>query len=130
MCTFKLPSWGFFDIKTNLMLDEMTVLKSTRKSKMLAAHPTILEALPFMESYISFKPFVNFLKEKKPSVSETKERLYNYLIKQIESEPVLMEHITDVSVIDQHSELMDLIATSLFPIVGNKEKYNFAFSSP
>ena len=55
----------FFDTKTDFMLDEMTVLRSSRKSKMLAAHPTILEALPFMESYISFKPFVNFLKEKK-----------------------------------------------------------------
>ena len=62
------------------MLDEMPVLKPSRKAKLLTAQPTIVESLPFIESVISFRPFVNYLKEKLPSVSETKARLYNFLI--------------------------------------------------
>ncbi len=112
------------------MLDEMPVLKPSRKPKMLAAHPTIIESLPFVDSQISFKPFVGYLKEKRTSVSDTKERLYNYLIKKFEAETCLLEQIDDISKIDDHADLMELLTTSLFPVVGSHERNNFAMASP
>lgn len=112
------------------MLDEMPVLKPSRKSKMLAAHPTIIETLPFVDSQISFRPFVSYLKERRSSVSDTKERLYSYLIKKFEGESSLLEQIHDISLIDNHADLMELLTTSLFPVVGSHERTNFAMSSP
>jgi hypothetical protein len=112
------------------MLDEMPVLKPSKKSRVLTAHPTIIEALPLVSSHISFSPFVHYLKEKRSSVSETKERLYNYIIKKFESEPRLLESVDDIGLIDEQADLMELLTTSLFPIVGNRLQNNFALASP
>jgi hypothetical protein len=94
------------------MLDEMPVLKPSKKSRVLTAHPTIIEALPLVDSHISFSPFVHYLKEKRSSVSETKEQLYNYIIKKFESEPGLLETVDDIGLIDEKADLMELLATS------------------
>ena len=112
------------------MLDEMPVLTPSKKSRVLTAHPTIIESLPLVDSHISFKPFVNYLREKRSSVSDTKERLYNYLIKKFESDPKLLEPIEDIGLIDEHAELMELLTTSLFPVVGGHQQNNFALASP
>ena len=112
------------------MYDEMPVLKPTRKAKLLTAQPTIIESLPFMESGISFQPFVGFLKQKRPSVSGTKETLYNYLIRKFESEPALLNQIRDISMLDEHADLMELLTTSLFPVVEHGEQSNYALASP
>jgi hypothetical protein len=112
------------------MLDEITpVLMPPRKSKMLAAEPGIIEMLPLVESKISFVPFINYLKEKRQSVSDTRERLYTYLIKKFESEPSLL-YAEDVEIIHQHSELMELLTTSLFPVVANDQRHIFALAMP
>src|SRR5438477_6431512 len=112
------------------MLDEITtVLTPTRKSKMLAAEPGITELLPLVESKISFVPLINYLKEKRQSVSDTRERLYNDLIKKFESEPSLL-HAENVETIYQHSELMELLTTSLFPVVANDQRRIFALATP
>ena len=112
------------------MLDEMPVLKPSKSPKILAAHPLVLESLPFIDSQISFQPFVDYLKAMGSSVTETKERLYNYLVKKFESEPSLLQPVTDIRVIDEHSDLMELLTTCLFPVVGCGEQSNFALSSP
>jgi hypothetical protein len=112
------------------MLDEIAPpLKPLRKSKMIVAEPGITDLLPFVSSKISFLPFINYLKEKRSSVSDTRERLYNYLIKKFEAEPSLL-HIDDAEVIQHHSDLMDLLTTSLFPVVANDHRHIFALSAP
>ena len=112
------------------MLDEITpVIKPLRRSKVLAAEPTITEMLPFVVSRISFQPFINYLKEKRPEVSDTREKLYTYLIKRFENEPELL-HIEDVEVIQQHADLMELLTTSLFPVVASDHRHIFALAAP
>ena len=112
------------------MLDDIPLLKPVTKPKPVTAHPTIIEALPFIESQISFLPFVNFLKEKRSTVSSTKEQLYNYLVRKFENNLRLLEPISDFGLIEEHSDLMELLSTSLFPIVDRQEQANFALSSP
>ena len=99
------------------MLDEMPVLKSSKTSRVLTAHPTVIEALPLINSHVSFRPFVQYLREKRSSVSETKERLYNYIIKKFESEPKLLDSVDDIGLVDENADLMELLTTSLFPVV-------------
>jgi hypothetical protein len=112
------------------MLDEITpVLKPLRISKVLTAEPTITEMLPLVASRISFQPFVNYLKEKRPEVSDTREKLYTYLIKRFENEPELLQ-IEDVEVIQHHADLMELLTTSLFPVVATDHRHIFALAAP
>ena len=113
------------------MLDEvMPALKPLRKSKMLAAEPTIIETLPPVDSKISFVPFINYLKNKRGSVTDTRERLYNDLIKKFEEEPALLHPIDDIPVIEENAGLMELLTTSLFPVVEEHEKNSFALAAP
>jgi len=112
------------------MLDEITfAVKPLKKSKLLQAEPTITCMLPLVTSKISFLPFMNYLKEKRSEVSETKQKLYSYLIKRFESEPSLWR-IDDVEIIHQHADLMELLTTSLFPVVGKDHHHIFALAPP
>jgi hypothetical protein len=112
------------------MLDEIPVLKSSKKTKLLSAPPALNETLPAFESHISFKPFVGYLKEKRSLVSESKEWIFSRLIKEIEDKQSLLEPVQDMRVIDEHAGLMELLTTSLFPAVGGQESTNFALASP
>jgi hypothetical protein len=112
------------------MLDEIApALKPLRKSKVFSPEPGIYEKLRLVESKVSFSPFVNYLKEKRQSVSETKEKVYNYLIKRIESEPSLL-YPENLEVITEHSDLMELLSTSLFPMVASDHRHIFALAAP
>jgi hypothetical protein len=113
------------------MLDEIIpALKPYKRLKMLTAEPTQLDSLPVIDNKISFGPFTNYLKLKRSAVSETSERLYNYIIKKFESEPSLLKPVEDIGLIDQHAGLMELLATSLFPVIGNQQKNCFALAAP
>jgi hypothetical protein len=100
------------------------------KSKKLTAEPSKISALPIVENHVSFQPFVEYLKCKRSIVSETKERLYNYIIQKFESTPALLEPIENLSLIDEHTDLMELLTTSLFPVVGSHQKNVFAIAPP
>jgi len=113
------------------MLDEMIPqLKPLESARMMFPDPSITASLPVINSRISFRPFITYLKNKRTAVSGTKERLYNFLIKKFESEPSLSQPIEDPDVINKHSEFMELLTTSLFPVVGDEEKHNFALAAP
>ena len=76
------------------------------------------------------KLFLNYyLKEKRKSVSDTQERLYNYLIKRFENEPSLL-NAQDTEIIHQHAELMELLTTCLFPVVASDHRHIFALAAP
>ena len=113
------------------MLDEMIpVVKSLKKTKKLAAESSFTASLPVVESKISFQTFVSYLKSKRPEVSETKEKLYSYLIKRFENEPSLLQQVDNFDAVANKAELMDLLTTLLFPVVGDHEKNNFALAAP
>jgi hypothetical protein len=112
------------------MLEEIApALKPSRKSKVFSPEPGISEKLLLVESKVSFSPFVNYLKEKRQSVSETREKVYSYLIKRFESEPSLL-FPENLDIIHEHSDLMELLTTSLFPMVGSDHRHIFALASP
>jgi len=112
------------------MLDDIAPsLNSSRKSKIFSPEPDVCEKLLLVDSKVSFSPFINYLKEKRESVSETREKVYSYLIKKFESEPSLL-YPEDLDVIHEHSDLMELLTTSLFPMVANDHKHIFALAAP
>lgn len=113
------------------MLDDIIpVVKPTKRSRLTEAEPQFTAALPNIESKISFLPLINYLKEKRSTVSDMRSGFYNYLIEKFEAEPSLSQVIEDIKLIEDHDELMDLLGTLLFPVVSREEKNRFALTSP
>lgn len=112
------------------MLDEIApALKPSGKSKVFSPEPDVCEKLLLVDSKVSFSPFVNYLKEKRQSVSETREKVYSYLIKRFENEPSLL-YPENLDVVHEHADLMELLTTSLFPMVGSDHRHIFALAAP
>jgi hypothetical protein len=97
---------------------------------MLAAEPDVTGKLPEFDCSISFVPLIYYLKEKRASVSDLQSGFYNYLIEQLETDPALLEPIKDVRLLKKHEDLLELLSTFLFPIVGKQEKSCFALTAP
>lgn len=113
------------------MLDDIIpTSKPLSRSQMLTAEPELLHVLPEIDTRISFRPLLQYLKEKRSSVSEIRSGFYNYLIEKFESEPALSEPITDLALLQNHDELLELLSTLLFPVVSRDEKNNFALTIP
>src|SRR5688500_1852514 len=113
------------------MLDEIIpALKSLKRSKMLTAEPEITKSLPVVDSKISFRPLIIYLQTRRPEFYETNEKLYSNLIKKFEEVPSLLKPIEDIGLINDHAPLMELLTTSLFPVISNHEKNNFALATP
>ena len=113
------------------MLDEIiTALKPFKRSKMLSAEPKITGSLPVVDSKISFRPFIEYLKAKRTEVSGTKEKLYSNLIRNFEAEPSLLNPIDDIGLVEKNADLLELLTTSLFPVIDHHEEKNFALAAP
>ena len=117
--------------KSTSMLDEIiSGLRSSKRSKMLAAEQTFTKELPQIDSKISFLPLIDYLKEKRSAASDIKSDCYRYLIKKFEAEPHLSKTLTDVEILEEHTDLLELLGTMLFPIVSKYEKQTFALGTP
>ena len=112
------------------MLEEIISVKHLPGVKMLSAKHELIAGLPEISSKISFLPFINFLKEKLPAVSETIAGYYNYLIKKFEAEPDLLNYVEDFHLLDENADMLELLGTALFPAVGEHEKNSFALAVP
>src|SRR4030095_276454 len=112
------------------MLEEIApALKPSGKSKVFSPEPDVCEKLLLVEGQVSFAPFINYLREKRECVSETREKVYSYLIKRFESEPSLL-YPENLDIIHERSDLMELLTTSLFPMVASDHRHIFALAAP
>ena len=96
----------------------------------MTAGSAIKQSLPDVDSNISFLPLINYLKEKTPDVSNIKSSFYKYLVKKFEDTPELLQTISDMVVLEENSELLELLGTMLFPVVSKHEKNTFALATP
>src|SRR5437868_4558220 len=113
------------------MIEEIIpVLKIPNRVRILSADKEVVKKMPVIDSEISFRPFVEFLKDKLDSISGTRADFYKYLIKKFEAEAELLEPVVNVQVLNDHQELIELLSTAIFPVVSEEEKNIFSFSSP
>ena len=105
------------------MLEEIVPsIRPLKEVKVItSAHCLKDEELP-IESKISFLPFIDYLKEKSSVTSDIRAGFYKYLIQKFESEPNLLKPLTDTSVLNDNEDLLDLLTTSLFPLVSDNER--------
>lgn len=113
------------------MLEDIApAIQSSQKIKVLTTKPgSTSNGLPF-DSQISFRPFVNYLKNKSSGGTDTRTRFYAYLVDKFEAEPDLLSPLNDNSVLTEHADLLELLGTSLFPVVTEPEKNIFSLTVP
>ena len=113
------------------MLEDIApAIQSSKKIKVLTALPGSTEGDHVFDSHISFLPFINYLKKKSAGNTDTRSRFYNYLVERFETEPVLLEPVKDSSLLSEHGDLIELLGTSLFPVVTDPEKNIFTLAVP
>ncbi len=66
-------------------------------------------------SHLSFRPLVTALKKNITEGNPGMQKLYGNVVKQFESHPALMNTITDLSVIEPHTELIQELLSAVFP---------------
>jgi hypothetical protein len=103
---------------------------SVNKVNILAANRERVDNSLSIDSKISFRPFVNYLKEKLQDGSNTRSRIYSYLIERFEETPALLQPVTDSHVLEENQDLLDMLGTTLFPVVSEEEKNMFTMSVP
>ncbi len=113
------------------MLDDIApAIRSSQKVKLRTVAPKSAEDGLAFESQISFLPFVKYLKQKSGDKEDTRSRFYNYMIERFEAEPSLLTPIKNNEVLDDNSDLLELLGTSLFPVVSEPEKNIFTLTAP
>lgn len=113
------------------MLEEViSVSKVHRKSKTLSPSSNLTHDLPDVDSKISFVPFIDYLKNKRPLVSGSIEKYYDYLIDKFKSGNYLLNSVDALHENGEQSVLLETLTTSLFPLVAEHEKISFALAAP
>ena len=105
------------------MLEEITPsIRPLKEVKVItSAHCLEDEELP-IDSKISFLPFIDYLWEKSSATSDIRTGFYRYLIQKFEAEPALLQPFVETTVLNDNQDLLELLTTSLFPLVSDKER--------
>ena len=113
------------------MLEDIApAIRSPQRVKVLTTSPRSTEDSLAFDSSISFLPFINYLKKKSVGNIDTRSRFYNYLVQRFEAEPALLEPIKDNNLLDKNRDLLELLGTTLFPVVSEPEKNIFTLAAP
>ena len=113
------------------MLEDIApVASSLKRVRLLETTPGFAVDGLLLDSRISFLPFINYLKEKVTGRTETKSKFSNYLIEKFEAEPALLKPVEDPELLDKNQGLLELLGSTLFPIVSEQEKNMFTMAVP
>lgn len=91
-----------------------------------------------LNSYLSFRPLLGVLKKNMAAGHPGMQKLYSQVIKKIESYPELNGAISDLAILEKHSELIEELLSAVFPPTTANYMYGVAipfklktvFSSP
>ncbi|MDB5192090.1 MAG: hypothetical protein JWQ96_1653, partial [Segetibacter sp.] len=76
----------------------------------------------------SFGPYVFFLRQKMEESPEIIAKFYRYLIKKFQQHPGLLAPFKDVTIIEEHEELIQLLTMSLMPLSVHSDSYQMALA--
>src|SRR6478735_463490 len=98
-------------------------------------HTTILDLLPEeltapqCKRVLSFRPFVNFIKDIRDKTSSHKKYYFSYVIEQFEKYPEFVEP-ADINRLKDYEELMQLVYNSLSSMVEDENVNYWALCTP
>jgi hypothetical protein len=83
-----------------------------------------------IKSKISFLPFYNFIKAKSAQVQGRKTLYLDYVISRFEQEPAMLAPIEDPALLTTHEDLLELVASAIFPATTDEHTTFYSFSAP
>lgn len=81
-------------------------------------------------SYLSFRPLIDSLKKMIAEGNPGTQKLYGDLITRVEQHPELLEPINDLSILEPHKELGEMLLATIFPPAGSDNENLYAVSVP
>jgi hypothetical protein len=81
-------------------------------------------------SRLSLRPLVEALKKAIAEGKPGSQKLYGDLIAKIEATPELLEPVTDLSVLEPHAELVEMLISTIFPPTNSQNDNLYAVSMP
>lgn len=90
--------------------------------------PTVVQE-EFPQTVLTFKPFINFLKNRHDETSVHKNRFFSFVIEQFEKNPELLKPIAPEKIKD-YPDHMQLIYSMVSPVIEDEEKHRWALCLP
>jgi hypothetical protein len=91
------------------------------------AQQPLLERAP--DIGLTFRPFIDYLKQRKQETTCAKHRFFNYVIEQFEQHPELLD-IIDVNEVSKYQEQLQLVYNTMAPIVEDEHTHRWALCMP
>ena len=82
-----------------------------------------------VESYLSFRPLVEYLKRRLKTEKSVKSEFYRFLLEKIQKDEVLLSSIS-ASELVKYKDTLELIFTILTPLMDNEDDFFWALSTP
>jgi len=82
-----------------------------------------------VESALSFRPLVEYLKDRLKTEKSVKSEFYRFLLEKIEKDEVLLNSI-DAEELSKYKDTLELIFTILTPLMGDEDDLFWALSTP
>jgi hypothetical protein len=76
----------------------------------------------------SFGPYIRFLKTRMENSTDIRAKFYRYIIKKFQQQPDLCVPFTDVTSLEQHDDLVQLLIMSLIPLATNQDSVPMALA--
>jgi hypothetical protein len=83
-----------------------------------------------INSHISFLPFYNYIKDKVKQRQGRKTIYLDYVIGQFEQRPEMLLPIADAQLLTAHKDLLELVASAIFPATTDEQTTFYSFTSP
>lgn len=83
-----------------------------------------------IRSYLSFGPYYRYLQKRLQNEKEQFADFYRYITAQLEANPELLKPLQNLEVIQQHKNLFQIIASSLFPFSRDPNLQYYTLSTP
>ncbi len=84
----------------------------------------------FIETAFSFKPFVNYLKQRVDVEQTIKSEFYRFVLNKFKSYPHLETDSLSIKDVNRYKDVLELVYTILSPAIDDENKFYWALSGP
>ena len=96
--------------------------------KVYTQRSSTYEVAERLEYEASFVPYINFLRAKMNNILDIRVKFYKYIISKFERNPELLEPFGDITVLEDHEEIIQLLRMSLLPLAAHSDNFNMALT--
>jgi hypothetical protein len=92
-------------------------------------NPSDMQMSP-LPSAVSFAPYLKYLEQQMQQSDGTKASFYRFIIRKFRQNKMLSKPVTDMAVLRQNSDLLELVEATIFPLTHEDENDLFALTPP